>query len=126
MGWFDATKPRKIYGSPVSLDGTNYYAIIFPPKLTRDRAEVYRDLAEGLKRGDLPVLLDFSRVEQFDTSGLAFLQALVMDQASRAFFHRGMPPVVTGVLDVYDFHHYLRARVQPLPVSKRSLDAMVA
>jgi anti-anti-sigma regulatory factor len=125
MGWFDAGKPRKLYGSSARLDGVNYYVLVFPSKLTYDRADMYREVAQELARGDLPVLLDFSQVEQFDTSGLAFIHALVIDQVARPFFHKGMPPVVRNIFDVYGFSDYLRMRVQPL-TSKANLDARVA
>ncbi len=125
MSWFSAEKPLELYGSPARVDGVNYYVLVFPSKLTHDRGGTYREISRELERGNLPVLLDFSEVEQFDTSGLAFLHALVMDQAKRDFFHRGMPRVVSNVFDVYDFSDYLRMRVRPLP-SKSTLDVKVA
>jgi anti-anti-sigma regulatory factor len=121
MGWFDADVPRETYGSDVTFDGRHYYAIIFPPELTRDRGDLYRKVLTGLGKNDLPVLFDFSQVERFDTSGLALLHALLIDQPGRAFHHRGMGANVQNVLEVYDFREYIRSRILPLGKPTSSL-----
>lgn len=120
MGLFDLKTPRQTFGTNAPIEGNSYYVVVFPQNMTYEEGDVYRNIARGLNGDKTPVLLDFRNVEKFDTSGLAFIIALMLDQPNREFFSRGVNDNVRHYLEMEPVLPLMKSRLLPFQLNGHS------
>ena len=93
------------------LDRGDFYLIRFPRNMSNSGNGFVREITREMSYSEKPVVMDFRRVRDFDSSGAAALFLLFQEYPDRKFYAFGVPYGIKQEIDLYKLDFLWQVRV---------------